>query len=193
MEPQIPQYKGALIVIDMVYDFVNPNGSVYYESNKQVLENVTKLIPEAKSKGLLIIYIQHSHRKGKFDKKTLIGRKNCLEGTGGDLLDSSLPIDYENDYILKKRRYSAFDYTDLDLILREHNIKNVVICGTKTNNCVRSTVEDAYHLDYDVYVVSDCVGTDKKEVNDIYLYDINRYYGTVVSSDQLLNQLGGDN
>lgn len=179
------------MVIDMVYDFVNPNGTVFYENNKKVLHNVNKLIPKARENDLLIIFIQHSHRKGKYDKKTLVGRQNCLEGTGGDQLDSSLPINIDKDYIIKKRRYSSFAYTDLDLILREHDIKNVVICGTKTNNCVRSTVEDAYHLDYNVFVVSDCVGTDKQSVNETYLYDINRYYGTVVSSEEIFEVLGG--
>lgn len=192
MELTMPQYSGALIVVDMVYDFVNSKGSVYYESNKQILKNINRLIPEARKNNLLIIFIQHSHRIGKYDPATLVGRKNCLEGTGGDELDPSLSIDKEKDYVLKKRRYSAFAHTDLDLILREHGIQDVVICGTKTNNCIRSTVEDAYHLEYNVYVISDCVGTDNKEVNDVYLFDINRYYGTVVDSKHIFKHVGAE-
>lgn len=172
-------YKAALIVIDMVYDFVHPEGRVYYPVNQTVLRNITEFIPEAREKGFMIVFIQHSHRTGKFDTATLVGRRNCMEEDGGDVLDSSLPIDYQHDFILKKRRYSAFAYTDLDLILREHHIQTVVICGTKTNNCVRSTVEDAYHLEYDVFVLEDCVGTDSQEVNDIYLKDIGKYYGKI--------------
>jgi nicotinamidase-related amidase len=189
---QVPHYNGALVVIDMVYDFVNPTGAVFYESNRKVLKNINKLIPKARENNFLIIFVQHSHRKGKYDKKALVGRVNCIEGTGGDELDPSLPIDMEKDYIIKKRRYSAFEYTDLDLILRENNIRKIAICGTKTNNCVRSTVEDAYHLDYETFVISDCVGTDKSEVNDIYLYDINRYYGTVVDSSEIFTRMEVD-
>lgn len=187
-----PVYKGALIVIDMVYDFVNPAGAVFYPINQQVLENVKKLVPKARKNQFLIIYMQHSHRKNKYDKKTLFGRKNCLEGTGGDQLDPTLEIDDEMDYVIKKRRYSAFAYTDLDLILRELDIKKIAICGTKTNNCVRSTVEDAYHLDYETYVVRDCVGTDDPQVNEIYLHDIDRYYGSVVDSRELFEKMGVD-
>lgn len=186
-----PNYEGALIVIDMVYDFVNPNGTVYYESNRSILSNVNSLIEQARKNNFLIIFMQHSHRAGKYDRKTLTGRKNCIEGTGGDQLDPSLPIDEEKDYIIKKRRYSSFYYTDLDLILREHDIRKVAICGTKTNNCVRSTVEDAYHLDYDTYVVEDCVATDDEAVNQIYLKDMDRYYGTVLSSSQLFEGMKG--
>ena len=177
----------------MVYDFVNPKGRVFYQNNRAVLENINALIPLARKNGLLVIYIQHSHRAHKYDPKTLSGRKNCLQGTGGDTLDPSLPIDGDADYVIKKRRYRAFAHTDLDLILREHQIRKVVLCGTKTNNCIRSTVETAYHLEYDVYVVRDCVATDKKDINDLHLRDIHKYYGTVVDSEELFNFVGGQN
>ncbi|WP_440897682.1 cysteine hydrolase family protein [Amphibacillus sp. Q70] len=180
-----PNYDAALIVIDMIYDFVNPNGAVYYENNRKILPRVIETINRGRKNNTLIIYIQHSHRKDKYDVKTLTGRPNSIAGTGGDELDPSLPIDYEHDYILKKRRYSAFYYTDLDLILREHVINKLYIVGTKTNNCVRSTVEDAYHLNYQVNVIGDCVATDNDEVNQIYLRDIDRYYGKVVSREEI--------
>ncbi len=186
-----PNYDKALIVIDMTFDFVNPDGAVFYPQNLEILPKIVKLVEKAREDNTLIIFIQHSHREGKYDEKTLTGRKNSLEGTGGDQLDPSLPINYETDYVLKKRRYSAFYYTDLDLILREHDIKDLYIVGTKTNNCVRSTVEDAYHLNYKTHVVRDCVATDSEEVNEIYLHDINRYYGHVVKSEDIFN--GDDN
>ncbi|MBD3949609.1 cysteine hydrolase [Tuanshanicoccus lijuaniae] len=182
-----PNYTSALIVIDMIYDFVDPNGKVYYENNRKILPNIINVIKKARKSNALIIYVQHSHRKDKYDEKTLQGRKNSIEGTGGDELVEDLPIDYEKDYIIKKRRYSAFYYTDLDLILREHGIQKIYIVGTKTNNCVRSTVEDGYHLNYKVNVIQDCVATDNEEVNKIYLYDINRYYGKVIHSSEIYN------
>lgn len=182
-----PNYEGALIVIDMTYDFVNPQGSVFYEQNKVILPRIVEVVKKAREENLLIIYIRHSHRKDKYNVKTLTGRKNSLEGTGGDELDPSLPVDEKADYIIKKRRYSAFYYTDLDLILREHDIKKIFIAGTKTNNCVRSTVEDAYHLNYDTFVLGDCVATDSEEVNQIYLNDIHKYYGTVINSSEMFN------
>ncbi|MGX7100493.1 cysteine hydrolase family protein [Globicatella sanguinis] len=184
---EIPNYSSALIVIDMIYDFVDPNGRVYYENNRKILHNIIKTIEKARKSKALIIFIQHSHRKHKYDEKTLQGRQNSLEGTGGDELIPELPIDYAKDYILKKRRYSAFYYTDLDLILREHGINDIYIVGTKTNNCVRSTVEDGYHLNYKVKVIEDCVATDNDQVNQIYLYDINRYYGKVIKSSEAFN------
>lgn len=181
-------YSSALIVIDMVYDFVNPAGRVYYDGNERLLKKINRLIPACKEKGMLVIYLQHSHRADKFDVGLTRGRLNCMESDGGDRLDPSLPIDDKEDFIIKKRRYSGFAYTDLDLILKEHGISSIYICGTKTNNCVRSTAEDGYHLGYDVWVVEDCVATNDPVVNKVHLQDIDKYYGHVISSEKLIGE-----
>ena len=85
---------------------------------------------------------------------------------------------------MQKRRYSSFFGTDLDLILRENNIKNIVLVGAKTNNCIHATVIDGYYLDYNVYVIRECVGTSDEETNNIYLRDIHKYLGKVISLDE---------
>ena len=36
--------KTAIIVVDMVYDFTNENGLVYYPQNKEILPNIKKAI-----------------------------------------------------------------------------------------------------------------------------------------------------
>lgn len=71
--------------------------------------------------------------RDKYDRNLETMRPNCIEGSGGELLDPLLPVDEKRDYIIKKRRYSAFYGTDLDLVLREHGIESVVVVGTKTN------------------------------------------------------------
>lgn len=88
----------------------------------------------------------------------------------------------------KKEDIAAFG-TDLDLVLRENDIKNVIITGTKTNCCIRATVTDAYYLDYNVYVVSDCVATNEEVVNQVHLSDIKKYFGRVISSEELFKLL----
>ena len=116
-------------------------------------------------------------------------RPNCIEGSGGEDLDPLLPVDEEKDYIIQKRRYSAFYGTDLDLVLRENHIKNVVVVGTKTNCCIRATVQDAYFNDYFPIVLSDCVGTNSEEVNRIHLTDMDKYFGTVMTAQELCDRI----
>ena len=177
--------KTALLIVDMVHDFTDPEGKVFYKQNREVLPNIKKVLDECRKKNILVIFFRHSYRKNKFDKNLINMRPNCIEGTGGDEIDSMLQVDEEKDYVIKKRRYSGFFGTDLDLILRENKIENVIITGTKTNCCIRSTVTDAYYLNYNVYVVSDCVATNDEIVNQVHLTDIKKYFGEVVSTKEL--------
>lgn len=180
--------KTALIIVDMVYDFTNPQGLVYYPQNREILPKIVSVLDMCRVHHLPIIFLQHSYRAGKFDKNLENMRPNCIEGTGGDQIDEMLTVEDE-DYVIKKRRYSGFFGTDLDMVLRENNVKNVIIVGTKTNCCIRATVTDAYYLDYMPYVVEECVATNDETVNRVHLTDINKYFGRVITMDELSKML----
>lgn len=181
--------KTALMIIDMEYDFTNENGLVYYPQNKAILEKINHVLKQAREKDLLVIFTQHVYRKNKVDKNLSTMRPSCIEGTKGIEIDESLNVDYDKDYVVQKRRYSGFYGTDLDLILRENNIENVVLTGTKTNCCIRSTVHDAYYNNYNVYVIEECVATNDEVVNRVHLQDIDKYYGDVVTMDEFKSLL----
>jgi len=183
--------KTALIVVDMVYDFTDPNGLAFFPQNRDILPNIAKAIDICRENHALIVFMQHCYRKDKFDKNLINMRPNCIEGSGGEAIDSSLTV-LPQDYVIKKRRYSAFFSTDLDLVLREHDIRRIIVVGTKTNCCIRSTVTDAYNLDYEVYVVSDCVATNDETVNQVHLTDIDKYLGCVITLKQLPQLFRGD-
>ena len=176
--------KTALMIIDMEYDFTNESGLVYYPQNKEILPKINEVLLEARKNDVLVIFTQHRYRQGKKDSNLSTMRPSCIEGTKGIEIDDTFDIDLEKDYIIQKRRYSAFYGTDLDLILRENNIENVILTGTKTNCCIRSTVHDAYYNNYNVYVVKECVATNSEVVNDVHLQDIDKYYGSVVTINE---------
>lgn len=176
----------ALIIVDMVKDFTDPAGLVFYPQNREVLPKIARALSFCRSRNMLIIFMQHCYRKDKFDRNLVAMRPNCIEGSGGEEIDPFLEVDPVKDYVIRKRRYSAFFGTDLDLVLREHNVRNVVVVGTKTNCCIRATVTDAYNLDYRVVVLSDCVATNSEVVNEVHLDDIRRYFGTVLTTEEFM-------
>jgi nicotinamidase-related amidase len=178
--------RTAFIVVDMVRDFTDPEGLVYYPQNRDVLPRIARALEFCRKEKMLIVFMQHCYRKDKYDRNLVTMRPNCVEGSGGEEIDSALSVDCVKDYVIKKRRYSAFFGTDLDLVLREHGIKNVIVVGTKTNCCIRATVTDAYNLDYRVTVLSDCVATNSDEVNEVHLTDIRKYLGTVMTTDEFM-------
>jgi nicotinamidase-related amidase len=175
----------ALIVVDMVRDFTDPEGLVYYPQNREILPKIARVLEICRGAGMLIVFMQHCYRKDKFDRNLITMRPNCIEGSGGEDIDPMLSVDRERDYVIKKRRYSAFFGTDLDLVLREHGIGTVIVVGTKTNCCIRATVTDAYNLDYRAIVLSDCVATNSETVNEVHLDDIRKYLGRVWTTDEL--------
>ena len=177
--------KTAFITIDMLYDFADPGGAVFYPQNREILPRVLDALHTARQSGLLVLFAQHYHRRYVFDRELASGRRlNCLEGTGGEALLPELAWDPKTEYVVRKRRYNAFTGTDLDLILRENGIANLVLVGTKTNCCIRATVEGAYHLDYNAVVIRDCVATNSDAVNEVHLTDIGKYLGKVVTLDE---------
>ena len=75
----------------------------------------------------------------------------------------------------------------MDLVLRENNIENLIVVGTKTNCCIRATVTDAFYYNYEPYVVRECVATNSETVNEVHLSDIDKYLGHVVNKKELKN------
>ena len=181
--------KSALIIVDMVRDFTDPDGLVYYPQNREILPNIRKVLDRCREKNILVIFMQHRNRAGKTDRKAQSMRPNCIEGTFGVEIDPMLPVDSEKDYVIQKRRYSGFFATDLDLVLRENHVENVIIVGTKTNCCIRATVTDAFYLDYNPYVVRECVATNSEVVNEVHLTDIDKYLGQVITMETLFSML----
>ena len=181
--------KTALIVVDMVRDFTDPQGLVFYPQNREILPRIAEAVERFRAYGATIVFMQHCYRAGKLEKNLVNMRPNCIEGSGGEEIDPMLPVDAVHDYVIKKRRYSAFFGTDLDLVLRENHVENVVVVGTKTNCCIRATVTDAYYLDYHVIVPRDAVATNSDVVNDVHLEDIRKYFGEVTTLDELYRRM----
>jgi len=181
--------KSALLVVDMQIDFTQPDGLVYYPQNRDLLPGIAETIRYCRGKNLLIVFTQHRYRWGKQDKNLNEMRPCCIEGSRGEDLDPMLPVDPEKDYIVQKRRYSAFFGTDLDLILRENEVRNLIVVGTKTNCCIRATVTDAHSMDYSVIVPSDAVGTNSDTVNQVHLDDIRKYLGRVITLQELYKEI----
>ncbi len=78
------------------------------------------------------------------------------------------------DYCIVKPRFSAFFSTQLDLLLRRLGVDTVILAGTTTPNCIRTTCYDALSLDYDVVVLSDCTSSVTDEVQSANLRDMAR-------------------
>ena len=103
--------KTALIIVDMVRDFTDPEGLVFYPENQKILPRIKKVLDESRKHELLIVFLQHCNRKDKVDKKAQSMRPNCIEGTFGIEIDPMLEVDEKKDY---ENFPSLSDYIDTD-------------------------------------------------------------------------------
>lgn len=168
--------KHAILVIDMLNDFADPKGVLYCPNSRKIIPTMQKLfdwVRERNKNGnddIQLIFIQEAHRKNDADFK--VRPVHAVKGTwGSDFIDELRPLDSE--YIVQKRRHSAFAHTDLDLYCREEKIDTIVVTGTWTNVCVRSSASDALYYAYKVITLSDAVQSKTEEMHQCGLRDLS--------------------
>ena len=183
--------KTALLVIDLVNDFTRPDGKCYYETTGAMMPRVVAFVDAARDKGALIIWVQQISKTDRPLNRELSSRQklNCVEGSGGELLDDRFTVDRQRDVVLVKSRADAFFRTELEQLLLERGVENVLVCGTKTNCCVRATATGAAMRDYATYIVSDCVSSNTEEITQIHLADMSKYFAKAISSEEVLARL----
>lgn len=168
--------KHAILVIDMLNDFVGETAKLRCPGGEKIIPNLQKLFRWVRERRLdgkddvEIIHIQEAHRKNDADFR--VRPDHAVKGTwGSDFIPELYPN--EDEYIVQKRRHSGFAHTDLDLYLREENIDTVVVTGVWTNVCVRSTATDALANAFKVVTLSDGVHSKNDEMHEAGLRDLS--------------------
>jgi nicotinamidase-related amidase len=153
--------RAALIVIDVQRGGLpeTPSaGIAHMAGGAERLERIRALVAAARSHGVPAIFIQEVHKPSGLDfGRELDGAegRHCIEGE----LETELAIvPFPDEYLIRKRRYSAFFGTELDLVLRTLRIQTVILVGSLTDVCVHYTAADAHQHDFHVRVAVDCVG-----------------------------------
>jgi nicotinamidase-related amidase len=151
--------KKALILIDYVNDFVSDSGSLTCGKPAQNIDQfISKTVTAFNGGGHFIITANDNHKlKDNYNPETRLFPAHCIEGTEGALIygetaKSVSKVKQEQLHFVGKTRYSAFAGTDLDLYLREREVKDVYLAGVCTDICVLHAAIDAYNLGYRVHV-----------------------------------------
>jgi nicotinamidase-related amidase len=116
------------------------------------------------------------------------GARVTIAGTEGCSLLPELER-HETDYMVIKKRYSAFFQTGLDELLEKLNTTTLVVAGINTHACVRTSVIDAYQRDYDVVLALQCTGSHDAEHHDVTVRYLNGKMARVLSNDEVMNFL----
>lgn len=150
----------ALLIIDAQKGFVTECDGVSPVYEPQIaIDHIGKVLAAARIAKIPIIHTQEVHRKQMVDfGRELEGVEDvhCIEGSEDiEIVDSLRPIDGE--FLIRKRRYSCFFATDLEILLKGLNVQTLLVCGFLTDVCVHYTCVDAHQHDYHVRLLYDCV------------------------------------
>lgn len=169
--------KKALLVIDMLNDFIHKDGSLYVGESSKLVKNIAKRIKEHRDSGNTIIYIMDNHLE--HDKEFKMFPSHCVAGEwGSEIVPELAPL--KGDYLISKRRYSAFFGTDLDLTLRELDIKEIEMVGVCTQICLLYTGADARMRNYDVVVHRNSASSFNQEAHEFALKEMESTLGIKV-------------
>jgi len=117
-------------------------------------------IDRARACDIPVIFIQEVHRPNLIDfGRELDGSEtiHCLEDNPNTAIAAEEMDFRADDYLIKKRRYSAFFGTDLEILLRGLKVDSLLLCGGLTDVCVHYTFVDGHQSDYFCRVIEDCV------------------------------------
>jgi len=148
-----------------------PSGIPLMGGREARAPRVENLIARCRAAGVPVVFIQEVHKPSLVD----IGREldgaegpHCIEGDDGTELASWIDPQPE-EFVIRKRRYSAFFGTELEIVLKAHKADTLFLVGGLTDVCIHYTAVDAHQHDYHVRVLSDCVGGSSPEAHDAAL------------------------
>ena len=201
MEELVDPRHTALVVIDVQNDFC-AEGGLMHEMGKDLsmmkpaLGNLRRVLEGARAAKVLPIFIQntwlpqHGVASGPWLRFMIVRygmdpERGCTvqDTWGGEILSEVAPA--KTEIVVRKWRSNSFIGTNLDLVLRAHEIKTVVITGVVTQGCVESTAREASFRDYYVVVLEDCVATYDRELHEASL-KVMRTRVDVAPSDEVL-------
>lgn len=150
----------ALVVVDMLNDFVDEGGSLFVPRTRDIVGAVADRIMSAKASDIPVFFVNDSHEED--DREFKVWPKHCVKGTEGAKVIKEL--DTTDGITVPKTTYSGFFGTTLDEELKRKCITELIIIGCVTNICILHTASDAILRGYKVTVPRDCVaGLDKTD------------------------------
>ncbi len=194
----------AVLVIDTQNYMVGPIGDEDYAYPSScgavgmaALEATAPLLATARRAGAPVFYTRYELKRDGSDMGTYRLKRDLIESEGWALEDSygaqiaDVLQPQPGDMVFVKKKPSGFVGTPLTGYLFDRRIDGVIVVGGSTSNCVRATAVDAMSLNLRVTVPADCVFDRFELSHRTALFDLDRQYGDVRWSQDVIAELDG--
>lgn len=189
----------ALLVIDIQNTYLEPDDDpveaarwqpFYTRMSDIVIPNNKRLIDWARSEGIEVIFARIACQKTNGRDRSLSQKKpgfNYLllpkDSEDSQIVSELNPLN--DEIVITKTTDSALTGTNLRLILHNMGIKDVIVSGIFTDQCVSSTVRSLADESFGVLVVHDACAAATMKLHEKELEIINMIYCHVVSCGDL--------
>lgn len=182
--------RSALIMIDMQRAFLDKDSALCIDMAADTVPACAGLIRLCHEREIPVFYVTRRYRADGSDvehsrhEKWLSGGRPLSELCPET---AEYPEEFEvlpRDYHIIKPRFSAFFGTELDIMLRRLGVDTVILAGTTTPNCIRTSFYDAISLEYNAVVISDCTSSVTEEIQRANLTDMANIGGQIMSLEE---------
>lgn len=143
----------ALIVTDMLNRYEHDDAEQLLESVVDVVPRLRRLIAAAREHQILVAYVNDNHGDWTAGRDELAAA--AMDGAAASVVDPLLPPP-DLPFIVKAR-HSVFYGTQLEYMLRQHDVTRLVLTGQVTEQCILYSALDAYVRHFEVVVPRDAV------------------------------------
>jgi nicotinamidase-related amidase len=166
----------ALLLVDVIHHFRHEGGEALLASYRSRHAALVDTLEQARAGGVPVVYANDSHGDWHGDASRLV--HEAIRGPGGELVRAVSPA--AGDRFVVKPRYSAFDHTPLELVLRDLGIERILLAGTATEMCVVQTAIDAKEEGFKVTILADACATTDERLERLALEYAETIVGAVV-------------
>ena len=154
-----------------------------------VLPKVARAIESARRNKIPVIYVVVGFREGALEvsrnNKGVAAARERFAAANSEEFTQVHPYiaPQGGDFIVIKRRLSAFSGSDLELVLRAFGVRHLVLAGISTSGVVLSTLREATDKDYRLTVLADCCADGDEEVHRVLTTKIFPRHADVLKVD----------
>ena len=168
----------ALLLIDMQNGFIDAASPLCIAGAAATVPACAHALAAAREHGLAVFHVRRAYAADGSDVEA-VRWETWAEG--GRPLSAADPASLDcppelspapGEPVIMKPSWSAFFGTDLAALLRARGIGTLVLAGTTTPNCVRSTAYDGLALGFNVAVLRDATSSRSPEAQEANLADM---------------------
>jgi ureidoacrylate peracid hydrolase len=199
--------RTTIIVVDLQNGYASNGGyrdlrGRDISGSDKVVANTNRILKAARAAGCTVVLLQNGWEPGQRDaggidspnwhksnplrlmrERPQLRDQILTKGSWDFALVESLSVE-PTDLVIPKTRYSGFTGTNLDSLLRERDIRTLIVTGIASNVCVESTIRDAFFREYFCVFVHDAaLQSGPAFIQEAVIYNVETFLGWVSDTD----------